>query len=345
MRCESGIEGKDGMDCDECDDGKMPAFECDETKLLRAASKNDLAKVKKLLAKGKNPNKCSFYGCTPLHIAASHDNVEIAKALLDAGADIYAHGELASWHPAKDVDGYPMFAAATRDCVNVARLLLEAGYDVDRREMEECTALMYCMIVEAEEVAKLLIEHGADVNASVGRWHPFVYASDELRKIMLKKGADIDWDGIHTAKVWARDIGNRNISKSLNEDIENSFIDRKITAKMGKGGRCILELADKDGGVECTEDHASEEEAQESIKCAIHLITARRSCISNSELERRTGYGIGKAGKIACIVSDQSLDRADGGFASYKKKEERDRIKNEWESLINDRIAGFDNAQ
>ncbi len=56
--------------------------------LLEAARKSDVEKVKALLAKGANVNAKSPYGVTPLGFACSRGSVEIAKLLLDSGAEV-----------------------------------------------------------------------------------------------------------------------------------------------------------------------------------------------------------------------------------------------------------------
>ena len=57
---------------------------------------------------------------TPLHWAASSDDVEVARALIDGGADIEATGaSIAGGTPLDDAVGY--------GCWRVARLLVERG--------------------------------------------------------------------------------------------------------------------------------------------------------------------------------------------------------------------------
>ena len=62
---------------------------------------------------------------TPLHWAASTDDVEVARALIDTGADIEAPGaSIAGGTPLDDAVGY--------GCWQVARLLVERGARVDK---------------------------------------------------------------------------------------------------------------------------------------------------------------------------------------------------------------------
>jgi uncharacterized protein len=81
-----------------------------------------------LLEAGADPNAStegSWHAETPLHWAASSDDVEVARALIDGGADIEATGaSIAGGSPLDDAVGY--------GCWQVARLLVERGARVDR---------------------------------------------------------------------------------------------------------------------------------------------------------------------------------------------------------------------
>jgi ankyrin repeat protein len=71
------------------------------------------------------PVEGSWHAETPLHWAASSDDVEVARALIDGGADIEATGaSIAGGTPLDDAVGY--------GCWQVARLLVERGARVDR---------------------------------------------------------------------------------------------------------------------------------------------------------------------------------------------------------------------
>jgi uncharacterized protein len=81
-----------------------------------------------LIAAGADPSAAvegSWHAETPLHWAASSDDVEVARALIDGGADIEATGgSIAGGTPLDDAVGY--------GCWRVARLLVERGARVDR---------------------------------------------------------------------------------------------------------------------------------------------------------------------------------------------------------------------
>src|SRR5919198_5577478 len=82
--------------------------------------------VRLLIEAGADPRAPSDDGPseTPLHWAASSDDVEVAAALIDGGADIEARG-------ASIAGGGPLCNAVGYGCWHVARLLVERGASVD----------------------------------------------------------------------------------------------------------------------------------------------------------------------------------------------------------------------
>jgi hypothetical protein len=84
--------------------------------------------VARLIEAGADPSaqvEGSWHAETPLHWAASSDDVEVARALIDGGANIEAAGaSIAGGGPLDDAVGY--------GCWHVARLLVERGARVDR---------------------------------------------------------------------------------------------------------------------------------------------------------------------------------------------------------------------
>jgi ankyrin repeat protein len=138
------------------------------TPLAWAVRADDLQTVNSLLSAGANPKAPNRYGTTPLELAATNRNPAIAAALLKAGADC--------------TSTILMTAARTGD-PDVVRLLLEhvlehGGADVNAREPSYGeTALMWAASENHPAAAKLLIEHGADVNA---RSNKLTYAKDRF---------------------------------------------------------------------------------------------------------------------------------------------------------------------
>src|SRR5690348_15032777 len=88
-----------------------------------AAASGDIQQLRALLNAGGDPNEQATedHG-PPLLEAAYHDHVEVARLLLDAGADLYApdHG-----------GETPLLMAVQRGSLGVFRLLVERGYQMD----------------------------------------------------------------------------------------------------------------------------------------------------------------------------------------------------------------------
>jgi hypothetical protein len=87
--------------------------------LLAATRKGDLAKVKALLDKGASVNAKSPYGQTPLFFACDRGYSEIAKLLVDRGADVnvedtFYHATPLSW-------------AARKNHTDIVKLLIDHG--------------------------------------------------------------------------------------------------------------------------------------------------------------------------------------------------------------------------
>jgi uncharacterized protein len=86
---------------------------------------NGRAVVRLLLDAGADPDAAGSgsYAETPLHWAASTDDVDVAAALIDGGANIEA--------PGGSIAGTPLANAVGYGCWHVARLLVERGARVE----------------------------------------------------------------------------------------------------------------------------------------------------------------------------------------------------------------------
>ena len=127
------------------------------TRLLVAASGDDVAPVKQLLKAGANPNVRNKLDTTPLMEAAFNSNLEIIEALLDAGADPNASG----------ADGQtPLMLVARGTNVIAAKMLLGKGANPNATESQRRqTALMWAAANSQGKMTRLLVEAGADLDA------------------------------------------------------------------------------------------------------------------------------------------------------------------------------------
>ena len=134
------------------------------TPLSYAAWNNSLEMAKLLIEHGADVNVDFWDGETPLHSAASNNSLEMAKLLIERGANVSA---LTRYF--RDRSLAPLNHAASNNSLEMAKLLIEhGGADVDPIE-RDASYIYWPPLHEAAsndflEMAKLLLEHGADVN-------------------------------------------------------------------------------------------------------------------------------------------------------------------------------------
>jgi ankyrin repeat protein len=164
--------------------------------------------VRILVEAGADPNGSSAGTETPLHWAASSDDVEVAKALIDAGADIEA--------PDGSI-GTPLGNAVGYACWHVARVLIARGAKVEQPWHASALGLL-------DRLAELLGDNPPSEVVSQAFWHACAGAERRAAEYLLSRGADLNWvpdyakgtpfdaassDGTRRANVisWLRDLG------------------------------------------------------------------------------------------------------------------------------------------
>ena len=129
------------------------------TALHWAAFHDDLDMVKMLLAAGANPKVTTREGAiTPLFMACQNGNAAVIEALLKAGADanaVNANGTTA------------VMTAASSGSVDAVKVLVEHGADVKATEAAHGqTALMFAAALNRDAVVRYLLAHGAEANVT-----------------------------------------------------------------------------------------------------------------------------------------------------------------------------------
>ena len=157
-----------------------------------AAQAGDLAAVRRLLQAGGDVNAALGDGTTALHHAAVRGDAEMVGVLLYAGANVRATTRLGGYTPlhlasqrgheavierlvkagaspnlATATGATPLMLAAASGHVAAVKQLVAQKADLNTREQaNEQTALMFAAAFDRPEVVKLLIEVGADVQAT-----------------------------------------------------------------------------------------------------------------------------------------------------------------------------------
>ena len=150
---------------------------------------------------------------TPLHYAASSDDVDVAEALIDGGADLEVQGGSI---------GTPLDNAVGYACWHVARLLVNRGARVDQAWHAAALGML----------ARLDAVLGSDPPAeqvSQAFWHACAAGQRRAAEYLLARGADLNWEpdyahgtpldsatGVGTRQEnvisWLRELGARSAS-------------------------------------------------------------------------------------------------------------------------------------
>ncbi|MCU1336109.1 MAG: ankyrin repeat protein [Bryobacterales bacterium] len=138
-------------------------------------------------------------GTTPLHWAVRADDLATVDRLLAAGAD------------AKAANRYgvtPLYLACQNANAAVIERLLKAGADANATSTDGETALMTVARTGVVEAAKVVLDHGAKVDARE-EWHgqtALMWAVDEKHPAMVKeliaRGADVN--AVSNVNKWER---------------------------------------------------------------------------------------------------------------------------------------------
>ena len=132
---------------------------------------------------------------TPLHLASREGHAEVARFLVDHGADMTAQDKQKS---------SPLHLASERGHIEIAQFLVERGADMTARDKHGATPLHLALGWDHTELAQFLIERGVDATArnndGLTPLHQ-VSAGGHVKLVqpLIERGADVtaqDRDGM-----------------------------------------------------------------------------------------------------------------------------------------------------
>ncbi len=127
--------------------------------IFEASATGQTQRVVELISKDHAlVNAFAVDGFYPLGLAVFFRHPETVKVLLDAGADVNTEARNA-------MKVRPIHAAAAAAQIEVTRLLIEHGADVNARQQSGFTPLHEAAGSGKLEFARLFLDHGADLNA------------------------------------------------------------------------------------------------------------------------------------------------------------------------------------
>ena len=135
----------------------FPLLAAVESPVADAAMHGDTETVRAVLTDGVDANTAQGDGMTALHWTAVNGDLEAARMLLYAGANVRAATRLGAYTP--------LLLASQHGHAVVVEALLGAGADVQATTTSGATSLMLAAASGSADAVTALIASGADVNA------------------------------------------------------------------------------------------------------------------------------------------------------------------------------------
>lgn len=124
---------------------------------LRIAVQNgDADAVRALLAAGATVDARGPDGAEPIHYAAAKNRADLVELLLDHGADVNVEVDAPIGR-----GSVPLDYAVARGFLPLCKLLIDRGADVEATYPSETTVLQIAAVFDQPAIARLLIENGA----------------------------------------------------------------------------------------------------------------------------------------------------------------------------------------
>lgn len=145
-----------------------------------AAARGDREAVKSLLKGAADVNAAQGDGMTALHWAAMNGDAELAQMLIVAGANLKATTRLGGYTA--------VYLAAQQGHAKVLEALIKGGADAKSGNANGTTPLMVASASGDVDTVRVLVEHGADVNAKDGvrEQTPVMYAAASNRAAVIE---------------------------------------------------------------------------------------------------------------------------------------------------------------
>ena len=191
------------------------------TPLVAALGGEHFQTAKILHDNGADPNVEGYLQTTALHSAAYYGDLQMVQVLLELNANVSSRkdtGDTPLHYLSLDFHSGPKHSQLH----NVSRVLLEHGADVNARNNGFSTALHIAGQVGRIDVVRVLLEHGADVNArkddhSTALHSAARWGGFEVVRVLLEHGASVGAEDNdgETPIQWASRSGDSGIIKLL----------------------------------------------------------------------------------------------------------------------------------
>jgi ankyrin repeat protein len=179
------------------DHAQLNALDLDgDTALIMASITGKSQMVPQLIRQGADPNIQNKNGCTALFLAAAKGNLEIVNQLLELGK---AEVDLA-----ERTNDSPLLIACQEGYLEVARALIDHGADVNYQNNKGVTPLIRAVYGNHRDLTEYLLQQKAKINVSnMEKRAPIHLAAEkgylEMVKLLVRHKADIE---LRNQKGW-----------------------------------------------------------------------------------------------------------------------------------------------
>ena len=201
--------------------------------IYSAVTSGDLASVKLFLEKDPTLLNAKNEGAlTPLNLAAEQNQTEVARLLLEMGADPTL---------GDNENSQPIHLAAVSGSVSIAELLLSKGIDIDSRDINDMTPLLFAASRGKLEMVQFLISRGANVKATTingfsALQMAAISGNLDLVKMLVSNGAsinsrtDLGFTPLHSAASFGRtEVVKYLVDKGADINAENQEGEQPLT--------------------------------------------------------------------------------------------------------------------
>ena len=217
-----------------------------ETPLMLAGQLGTAPIVKLLLEKGANPNVVHRNGGTALMVACQNGHIDAARLMLEGGADpdmrdsegwtalMFAahhghrdvvkllHSKHASIHLTESKTGSSALMIAVKDGnLEMVDCLLDMGADRNMADDRNCTALMVACCLHYNDIAKLLIQRGADPEYRIERIDAFLWSTVVGNLEMVRHFIETTTPRLRAGLIKASLYGHVEMIKLIVENLPN----------------------------------------------------------------------------------------------------------------------------
>lgn len=196
-------------------------FACDRKCILEFAAKHNAHLIPFLVACGAQVN---VNDNGPIFEVARRNNVEAARHLLAAGADLKARCQ------SHDLQLTPLHVAGNNGSYEVAQFFLEEGAEVDAVDPQGKTPLHWCIMNRKSNIARLLLKHGADITKTDNQGKSVIeFLTQDFEYLdaahFIKNGAP------YPHSKWHQDLVHKGLESSLtfNSAAYKKFVPAIIT--------------------------------------------------------------------------------------------------------------------